>query len=94
MRFFFYGIFLARSARESYGITAEPEYATVQDYVTCGHYIVAAYEIPSGTDACLTGILVEVPEDKIEAIDRLEAGYTREIIMTTHGEEAYMYVGK
>lgn len=94
VKFFFYGIFLDKSVRERYGITSEPDYQTVRDYATEGDYIVTAHHYSPELGLALTGIVVEVPEDCIPAIDRLEGGYDRVTVKTVQGHQVQMYVGK
>lgn len=90
-KFFFYGIFLNESTRESYNITSEPKYDTVLGYATFGHSIVQAAYIPN-SKLSLTGIVVDVPESSIPSIDRLEGGYDRITVQTTRGQTCQMYV--
>lgn len=92
MKFFFYGIFLARHNREAYGIFGEPEYATVKDYATYGVDIVTAYH-QADAGLALTGITVDVPLSSIKTLDALEYGYTRQTITTVQGVTAQMYTG-
>lgn len=92
MKFFFYGVFLEKAAREQYRITDEPRYATVKNYLTVGDYIVQATSISSNANAALSGIIVDVPEESIERLDELERSYDRVTIETTYGERAEMYV--
>lgn len=88
-KLFVYGIFLDERNRQHYGLT-NPNYDTVQGFITIGSHIVKA--IPSTTiGAALTGLLVDVPTRKLPSLDMLEAGYDRIKINTTGGYEAYMY---
>lgn len=92
---FVYGIFLSENMRKDYGLS-NPEYAVVADYVTVmiGSSIVQAYPIDSSLHIGLTGLLVDVDPNKWDALDRLEGAYQRITIMTTDGDEAYMYVAR
>lgn len=102
-KLFVYGIFLGAGMREHYGMV-NPQYATVKDYATWGNHIVCAYPDP-GKGLALTGLLVDIPkfinrddgrgdQDNWMRLDALEGGYTREVIKTTDGTEAFMYVGR
>lgn len=90
-RLFVYGIFLSQGMRYQYGMTVI-DYAVVPDYITTSKYgdIVEATRV-NGVKAALTGLLVEVPEDKWEGLDQLEAGYDRVVVTTIMGDQAYMY---
>ena len=87
---FVYGIFLDEDSRKAYGMT-NPEYATVQGYATFGHYIVQAERVKN-TEACLTGLICDIQPDKWGNLDKLERGYDREVITTTAGDRAWIYV--
>ncbi len=88
-RLFVYGIFLDKSARDSMGMS-NAYYTTVRDYVTVGGGIVTAYRHEG---FCLSGLIVDVDPSFWQQIDMLESGYERKKIITTDGEEAWMYVG-
>lgn len=91
---FVYGIFLGEHNRYSYGLL-NPRYATVKNYVTYGSHIVTAYAVDAKAGVTLTGLLCDVPPDyNWRNIDALEGGYSRVIIQTESGEQAYMYAGK
>lgn len=87
IRLFVYGIFLEDATREAYGMT-NARYATVRGWKTVGGHIVKA--VPDDT-ATLTGLLVNISEINLPAVDSLEAGYDRITITTTMGHRAYMY---
>lgn len=100
-KLFVYGIFLGDSMRSAYGMT-NPSYDTVYDFVTVGSSIVQAVHIPNegastgdsgrfGSRLSLTGVTVDYDPTRWESLDRLEAGYDRIIVTTTHGERVYMY---
>ena len=88
-KLFVYGIFLDEMNREFYGMEY-PSYDTVQGFITVGNHIVRA--IPSSMmNACLTGLLVDVPTRQLASLDALEAGYDRIKVKTTGGFDAFMY---
>lgn len=105
-KLFVYGIFLSENMREQYGMQY-PRYAVVNGYKTVlvARDIVEA--IPDKTGA-LTGLIVDVPKeieyegitgeryitDTFERLDRLERAYNRVRVVTTQGEECFMYVAK
>jgi hypothetical protein len=105
-RLFVYGIFLDESKREQYGMYS-PYYATVEGYATVGlgygNIIVEAIPVREG-NFVLTGMIVRVATrgtnifgmqvNSWAMLDALEAGYKRELITTTEGEEAWMYVAR
>lgn len=88
-KLFVYGIFLDAHNRSRYGM-ANPQYATVLDYATFGHHIVQAQHIPD-CGLSLTGLLVDMDDQRWEPLDALEHGYDRIQVTTTSGEQAYMY---
>lgn len=94
-KLFVYGIFLGERMRDSYGMT-NPTYATVRGYATFGNHIVQATHIEGSEEVGLelTGLVVDVDPDRWHDVDRLEAGYDREVITTSHNEQAYIYVSK
>ena len=92
-RLFVYGIFLSERQRQAYGMT-NPQYATVKDYITIGDQIVEAVKVDKAYHCALTGLTVDMNPELWDRLDRLEAGYNREIVKTTDGEKVYMYVGR
>lgn len=92
-RLFVYGIFLDEINRDHYGMS-NPEYATVKGYATFGNQIVQAVPIDGVANLALTGLTVDVDPAHWNKIDQLEGGYDRELVITTDGEELYMYVAK
>lgn len=88
-KLFVYGIFLDEYNRKHYGMEF-PSYDTVSNYITIGGIIVRAIKL-NGWKASLTGLLVDVPTNRLSAIDALEAGYARIKVKTTSGIEAFMY---
>lgn len=94
-KLFVYGIFLGEGMRNSYGMTS-PQYATIPGYATFGSHIVQATHIEDSEDMGLelTGLVVEVDPERWEDIDRLEAGYDRDVVTTSRGEKTYIYVSK
>lgn len=93
MKLFVYGIFLGEMQRNAYGMS-NPHYATVPDYVTIGGIIVEAVKVDKKFGCALTGLIVDVDPQYWEMLDRLESGYTREIVETTDREKVFMYVGR
>lgn len=93
MKFFFYGIFLDKKVRKSYGMPSEATYATIPDYYTfaISPDIVMAARM-KGVKLSLSGLVVDVPESVIPALDDLERGYRRETVMTAQEEQVQMYV--
>lgn len=89
-KLFVYGIFLDQHNRDAYGMT-NPEYDTVPNFITVGSYIAQAVRVDPQAGLCLTGLTVDVDPDKWESLDRLESGYERIEVITTSGEQAYMY---
>lgn len=89
---FVYGIFLGERNRNRYGMT-NPRYATVMGYATypfgTGHIV---YAKPL-EGACLSGLLVDMPIDRLPDLDALEGGYDRVTVTTTDKTQAYMYQG-
>lgn len=89
VKLFVYGIFLDELNRQHYGME-NPSYDTVPGFITIGDYIVQA--IPSSImGVALTGLLVDVPTNKLQQLDMLELRYSRIKVNTTYGFEAYMY---
>lgn len=92
-KLFVYGIFLEEYQRKAYNMR-NPHYAVVLDYTTVhlGHGITGAIKVErEGSSLGLTGMIVDV-EGSWHDLDRLEAGYKRERVETTDGDECYMYV--
>lgn len=88
-KLFVYGIFLSEDMRKDYGMT-NPRYATVSGWATVGSHIVQAVKAPK--EYCLTGLLVEVPDNyDWQPLDSLERGYERIKVKTVQGTVAYMY---
>lgn len=65
-------------------------YATVDQFITVGNYIVQAVEVDQ-PGVALTGLLVDMPSSGWANLDALEAGYKRIRVKTSRGDEAYMY---
>jgi gamma-glutamylcyclotransferase (GGCT)/AIG2-like uncharacterized protein YtfP len=91
-KLFVYGIFLDEYMRTQYGMK-NPQYATVLDYATYGHYIVKAY-YAKGYNLALTGLLVDMNPELWEQLDNLEASYDRVLVTTTNSVQAYMYTAR
>jgi len=88
-RFFLYGIFLSQRNRDSYGMY-NPQYETVQGFVTRGGGIVQA-ERTEDKGLSLTGITVSIDPAMINRLDALEGGYDRIAVHTNGGERVWMY---
>lgn len=88
IRLFVYGIFLSQRNRERY-FMVDAEYTTVRGLKTVGDYIVQA---TFDTTACLTGVTVTMPVDKLDSLDALERGYKRIEVLTTDNEVVDMYI--
>lgn len=86
---FVYGIFLSEHNRREFKMT-DPQYATVKDYATFGNQIVQAQYIPD-VGFSLTGLVVDIPSDQWEGLDRLEGGYQRKRVTTTDGQNVWIY---
>ena len=91
-RLFVYGIFLNQRNRDRYGMY-NAEYATVPGFFTVGSHIVQAVETED-TRIALTGVTVDVDPRMWPMIDGLEAGYTRQVVLSDSNEEVYMYTQK
>lgn len=91
-KLFVYGIFLDESNRNHYGMS-NPHYDTVKGYITVGDRIVQAVRIGGVDNVALTGLTVDMNPEYWEMLDLLESGYERIQVITTGGEEAYMYAG-
>lgn len=89
-KLFVYGIFLGATMRSYYEMH-NPMYATVPGFLTVGQHIVQARYEPTYPNLALTGLLVEIPDDRFESLDALEGGYER-VRVTTDSGEAFMYV--
>ena len=92
-KLFVYGIFLGKGMREAYGMT-NPQYATVKDYITQGGQIVWAVPVDPEFGTALTGLLVDADPNQWERLDAMEGAYDRVQVITTNGDEAYMYVAR
>lgn len=88
-KLFVYGIFLSEINRKLYSME-NASYDTVKGFITVGSRIVKAISTDT-LNACLTGLLVDIPTKKLPALDALESGYDRIKVKTTSGFEAYMY---
>ena len=94
-RLFVYGIFLNQRTRDRY-LMSHPEYAVVPNMATYHLYddIVQAYVVDPQCGAALTGLLVTVDPTMWGAVDKLEQGYERRLVETTHQEKAWIYAAK
>jgi len=91
-RLFVYGIFLSERTGSIYDFKYVG-YGIVRDMATQANGSSSIVQAVPAPGLALTGLIVEVPEEKWDRLDRLEHGYKRIWVHTSEGL-AWMYASE